>query len=239
MLNKRFDPETPAWDRQPRETRQAFEAWCLYRDEQGKRSARQIAVRIGKSEKLLHRWSGLAWWCWQERARLWDVYVDQLARLEVIREITMFRRRAIQQARGKAQTMMLADVALSKRIEKLASEGKGVDALFDGIDAHDLLFIALKSGQVLPHLLRAEALALGDVTDRPAEPSESPVDALTKQINDDPELRTLAARLIERAGSGAIASGGVRLSGEPGPVDFGAPPDVPEPRPAGGIITPG
>lgn len=239
MLNARFDPATPAWERQPRETRQAYDAWCIYRDEPGVRSARQIAGRIGKSEKLLHRWCSPGWWCWVERARLWDIHVDQLARLEVIREITAFRKRAVQQARGKAQTMMLADVALSKRIEKLAAEGKSIDELFTGVDAEELLLLALRGGSVLPNLLRAEALALGDVTDRPAEPTQSPLDALTKQINDDPELRTLAARLVERAGSSSTPAGGLRVSGEPGEVAVSAAPDVPEPDPLSGIITPG
>ena len=90
----------------------------------------------------------------------------------------------------------------------------------------------------LAQLHRAEALALGDV-ERQAEPVED--DVLTQAIQNDDELLSIAAGLVQRAststvgaGSGAPAAGGVREPGEQGAVAEPAAPDVPKPEAGGG-----
>jgi hypothetical protein len=58
------------WERQPNERPEAYEAFAIYRDLPGKRSAREVGERLGKSEGLIERWCSK--WDWVERARLWD-----------------------------------------------------------------------------------------------------------------------------------------------------------------------
>jgi hypothetical protein len=205
MGRKGFDPDIPVFERQPGESDPAWHAWVLYRDMQGHRSTAKVAQLVGKNKKLIHRWSSPLMWGWVERARAWDNHVDQQARQKQIRDVIAFRERAASQSRGKAQTMMLPDMAISQRLAKMQQEGKTIEEMFSGVSMEDLVFLALKSGSVLPHLLRSEALALGEATER-AEVREGDTDALTKRIQDSDELRRLAATLIERAGTGDLGS---------------------------------
>ena len=48
--------ELKPWDRQPGETRQAFEAFRIYRDQLSERSTVKVAKELGKSTALIHRW---------------------------------------------------------------------------------------------------------------------------------------------------------------------------------------
>ena len=113
----------------------------------------------------MRRWS--ARWGWLNAVRLYDNYVDGLERRANEKRILDFRRRAAQQAAGKAQTLMAVDICIAERLQKLAAGGQDLDAALAGIDTADLLQLATRGALALPNLLRAEALALGDSTDRP------------------------------------------------------------------------
>lgn len=58
------------WDRQPRETSKAYEAFQVYLDLGAQRSTRKTAERLSKSEALINGWS--AKHGWPDRARAWD-----------------------------------------------------------------------------------------------------------------------------------------------------------------------
>lgn len=64
-----------AWERQPGETPQAFEAFQRYRDMGADRSVVKVAKAVGKSASLLDRWRGR--WRWNERARAFDIQQDR------------------------------------------------------------------------------------------------------------------------------------------------------------------
>jgi len=75
----------PYWERQKGESRQAFQAFALYRDLEDemppegqkapKRSYRIVAERLKKSETIIGRWGGL--WRWQERIEEYDNEKDR------------------------------------------------------------------------------------------------------------------------------------------------------------------
>lgn len=65
------------WERQPGESSQAFEAFVTYRDMGAQRSIRSAASRLGKSHKLLERWS--ARFKWGDRAAAFDAHMDSIA----------------------------------------------------------------------------------------------------------------------------------------------------------------
>ena len=187
------------WERQPQESAEAFEAWVRYRDMKPRRSTYKVAVGLAKAGALVRRWS--ARWGWIDRARLYDNYLDAEVRRENEKSILDFRRRAAQMARGKAQTLMMVDMGLSERLQKLAAGGQNLAAALEGIDTADLLLLATRGAQALPQLLRAEALALGDSTDRAdVALTATPEDTLTRRIRENDGLRSLAAALVEQAG---------------------------------------
>lgn len=59
------------WERQPKESPQAYEAFAAYRDmPPDERSYRALAARLGKSATLIGRWGSTH--AWQERAAAYD-----------------------------------------------------------------------------------------------------------------------------------------------------------------------
>lgn len=76
------------WDRQPKETSKAYEAFCIYRDMGAKRTTRSTAEALAKSETLIKTWSSK--YGWVKRAAAWDsapgkalveAYADQARRI--------------------------------------------------------------------------------------------------------------------------------------------------------------
>lgn len=74
------------WERQPKESAKAFEAFEIYCQMGNERSIRKVAQKLLKSDCLLRRWSSQ--WGWQERARAYD---NELKRLELIEAKKGFR----------------------------------------------------------------------------------------------------------------------------------------------------
>lgn len=70
----------PIYTRLDGETGKAFEAFRIYRDMGDKRSIAKVGIELGKSDKLLERWSSK--YSWVERATSWDEHLDQVARSE-------------------------------------------------------------------------------------------------------------------------------------------------------------
>jgi len=136
-----------------------------------------------------------------ERARLYDNYVDAQTRRENEKRILDFRRRAASQAQGKAQTLMLVDIGISAILAKIQAGGGDIAAAVQDPELRDLLTLATRGALALPQVLKAEALALGDSTDRPeVSLGVTAEDVLTKRIREDGDLRSLAAALVEQAG---------------------------------------
>lgn len=70
--------ENYPWTKQPGESRKAFEAFCVYRDMDGKRSYVKASAQLSKSVQLITRWG---WqWHWQDRLDAYTIYQDTLKR---------------------------------------------------------------------------------------------------------------------------------------------------------------
>lgn len=190
------DEDVEPWERQPDESSEAFGAWVVYRDMVGKRSCARVAQELTLAPALIRRWS--ADWRWVDRYRRWENHKDALARAAVLQEIVAFRRRAARQSMAKAQTVMLADMALTQRLGEL---GNNPSELLKNFSVEELYGMALRGASALPNLLRAEALALGDSTDRTEVAAQK--DTLSSQIAARPDLLARAAALIEEASLGA------------------------------------
>jgi hypothetical protein len=63
------------WERQPRETDKAWEAFTTYRDMGDGRTKQAVSDRLSKSRQLIQRWAAL--WDWDERVRAYVVADDK------------------------------------------------------------------------------------------------------------------------------------------------------------------
>jgi hypothetical protein len=100
-----FDlPETPVWERQPREPAREHEAFRIYRDTSpAQRDLTAIAERFGLTPRRIRQWA--VQWDWRERATAWDDACHQIEdaeRLEAIRSMHAMHRRAGRAAIVKA-----------------------------------------------------------------------------------------------------------------------------------------
>ena len=72
-----LEPPEP-WERQPTESRAAFEAFATYRDQDGRRSLRRVAQSVGKTSSVVANWS--VQHRWVARCDLWDAELDRVRR---------------------------------------------------------------------------------------------------------------------------------------------------------------
>lgn len=101
------------WDRREDEGAQAYEAFSIYRDmnsDDEKRSLAKVGSRLGKSTKLMERWSRL--YDWVERAQAYDMYIEHEALVKASKRRSEARARQIEAGR------MLQEIGLDA-IQKL------------------------------------------------------------------------------------------------------------------------
>lgn len=175
-LNEVRDP----WERQPGESRQAFEAFTLYRDMGLKRSIRAVAAALGKSATLLSRWSSR--WQWPARAEAWDAVKDEEARIAQLEAVREMNKRHASLGFG---LISVAGMRLRQLSEAVQAGAAGA------VGPQDVVRMAVEGA-------RLERLAIGlptEITQR-REPTE---DNEWAELTDD-DLRALVAR---EAASGA------------------------------------
>ncbi len=84
------------WEKQKGESKQAFEAFTIYRDLGGKRSLQKVANELSKSHTLMKKWSSR--WNWVERAAAWEEELDRQNRLAQIEGRKEMAKRHINEA---------------------------------------------------------------------------------------------------------------------------------------------
>jgi hypothetical protein len=106
--------ELRAWHRQPGESKQAYEAFKVYKNLRStERSLPRVSSECTKSVSLIRRWS--ARWNWGERAQEWDeeVEIRELdARIESKKRMDDEHLKIVRTARNKA-VQRLKDMDLS------------------------------------------------------------------------------------------------------------------------------
>ena len=85
------------WRRQSGESRQAYQAFEVYRDTpiRGRRSIRRTGHKLGKSRQLLERWS--VKWRWVERCDRYDFAVHRLRWARHMEEVAECARQEAQE----------------------------------------------------------------------------------------------------------------------------------------------
>lgn len=102
-----------SWERQPKESVQAFEAFELYLSMGAERSLRKVAQELGKSNTLISRWSST--WSWQKRSRDYD---NDLLRQKLEKQ----RKDNEKMQQRQIQTAMLLQKKAVEALDKLSFE---------------------------------------------------------------------------------------------------------------------
>ena len=86
---KATQPPQP-WERQPKETDVAFEAFTVYRDMGADRSYVKVSQKLGKSRTIIDRWGRTHGWA--VRIEAWTAEQDRIMRDELIKGVTAMRK---------------------------------------------------------------------------------------------------------------------------------------------------
>ena len=108
-----------AWERQPKESAPAYEAFSIYRDMGAERSLQAVATQLAKSLPLMKRWSRM--WSWGERVRAYEDALNRDAQAK-----------AYKQAVKNLSEMQTRHIKTAVLMQKIA-----VQAL-DGLDPGEL-----------------------------------------------------------------------------------------------------
>lgn len=198
------------WMRVEGETPKAFEAFCIYRDLGPGRSIRQAGEDMGKPrvyEGTMEAWSSK--YRWVERCAAYD---DMIAE---------------RRAEASADRAVRAAARHAKAGEKLID--KGLKAL-ESKDLENITVDGIRG--LIGDGVKIERLSLGLVTDNTKQEVTGNVnitDDRVRRVLADPEASRLACELVERVGAGAADPGLVRDACEPGAVEAGKAPRLPEP----------
>ena len=103
-----------AWERQPKESAQAYQAFSIYRDLGEDRSLQAVATQLSKSLQLMKRWSKN--WSWGERVRQYDDSLQREAQA-----------RAFKKAVKELEEMQLRQIKTAVLLQKKAVQA--LDAL--------------------------------------------------------------------------------------------------------------
>lgn len=132
------------WERQFKESKQAYEAFRVYCELGAQRSQRRVAARLGKSEQIMSRWG--ARWSWVERARQYD---NEIARQDIEEA-----RKGIAEMRQKQITT--GKYLQAKALEALKKKADSPEGL-SRAELKDLLNLITKGAEMEEHA-RTEGL---------------------------------------------------------------------------------
>lgn len=140
------------WDRQLRESKEAFAAFALYRDLGDHRSVAAVSTQLGRSAKLTRRWS--VRWKWVERAIAWDREVDRIKQGAFKTEIVKVAERHAKAASAQLSVLMAPAMELGKRLqEKRVDLNKVSDAA--------LIRMVQQGASPIRNLIEVERLSMG------------------------------------------------------------------------------
>jgi hypothetical protein len=189
-----IDPERPLWDRQTNEGDESWEAFVEYRDMagdgEGKRSVRAVAKQIGKSSRLVQRWSTDHEW--QRRVQAFDRDRDATRLAE---QAAAIKRAAKRQGRALEAAVMALMAPVEAYLEKLREQG-GPRQAFGQWTLRELQAASRESLRLLPALVQAERLVHGLSTSKGEHVITDPARAAAEARVRDMDRSELDAYLL-------------------------------------------
>lgn len=165
---KQLSRDIPLWEKQPSESAQAFQAFCLYRDAGTDRSYVKVSEEVGKSNTLICRWGKI--WHWVARASAWDAEVDRQARDAAIKAVRKMNEKHANVASGM---ISIVTAQLNKVIQDLAK-------LQAGHSAEEYPLTPMEAARWIEVAAKVERIARG-------EPSEKVVADVKGQVKHEHE----------------------------------------------------
>lgn len=154
-----LDPSVAPWTQQPEESPEAFEAFVIYRDLGTRRSQARVASELGKDKSLISRWSRE--WSWRERIWHWAREVDRRRREELLELSVEMSERHIRQLRALSEIVSRPAIDMLRELQDNPQLVR--DIMRD--DPARGLEIIQQAARILPELMKAERLALGQPTE--------------------------------------------------------------------------
>lgn len=151
--------EPEPWDRQPRETDKAYEAFRAYLELGPARSTANVARALGKSKTLTDRWCSR--WQWVRRAAAWT---DQESRTKTDAHMDEIERRT----RRQAEIATLHGEALTLPARELLRRLQANPQLLTTMPLEVLMRIEATSARAYKQVMLAERLARGMSTENVA-----------------------------------------------------------------------
>lgn len=111
-MPSRHDSEVAPWERQRRESDQAFRAFLHYRDAGEERSINKTAKALGKTRSMIANWCGK--YAWTERVREWTNHLERESAALLIKKQARARERHQQMAEGHIAVLAPVAVALGR-----------------------------------------------------------------------------------------------------------------------------
>ena len=143
------------WNMREGETANAFAAFCVYRDLDGKRSVAKAAKILGKNVTTMGEWSSKNGWI--ARAKAWDAEIDRRATEAEAREVEKMKRRQIRLAMGmqsvgrKGLLKLDPDDMTPRDVTRLLKEGTTMERVNRG-----------EPGQIVRHEEEVDMSRLSD-----------------------------------------------------------------------------
>lgn len=181
MSNQR---DIALWERQPRESSPAFEAFSIYRDMGGERSIRAVAEKLHKSSQLLARWSRTL--NWGERCRAYDNELSRKAEEQAIKELKNMRKRQI--SIGMKMQIKACEALESLNIKKL--------------DANEIVKLIVEGAKLEVGNRHEEAGIVPQLNVRYSEETAS--SQLLKALLEDNSIRENGSQQVIQSNAGSV-----------------------------------
>ncbi len=153
--------EPESWDRQYGESSDAYARFTIYRNLGPKRTLAAVARTLGlKGTNSLSSQS--IQYNWKERAENWDFYLEKIQQAEIAE---LQSRLALEQFDFASDALKAVNAPVKALLDRMEKDPDAVMAEFGAQDLTKLLRLAQDSIRLMPNLLSAQRIALGQPTD--------------------------------------------------------------------------
>lgn len=159
MTNNMEKVERKEWEKTETETSKAYEGFRVYRDMGPGRSLSQVADELGKSLRLLKKWSSQH--SWVKRAEAYDEHMERHSQQVVERKLEDLNQAHLDMAKSARESVMVPLNALLKRIEKVNEDGNFSSEDFENIPVEKLINIARPYVKLALDVIKLERLLYG------------------------------------------------------------------------------
>jgi len=152
--------EPEVWDRQFGESSDAFAKFCIYKNLGPRRTQATVARSLNLHPNSLSALS--IQYDWKQRAQDWDFYIDKIRQAEIAERQS---RLAMEQFNLASNALKAANAPVMALLDRMEDDPEAVMAEFGAKDLIQLMKLSQDSIRLMPNLLAAQRIALGQPTE--------------------------------------------------------------------------